>query len=113
MIVLLKKKDKMTNLDQNTWWSQFSQDENGVILDVRTEDEFNGGHIPGALNIDIYKGQGFIYQVDELDKDKTYFVYCLAGGRSAQACGIMKQLGFEKVYNLVGGISQWEGPVAN
>ena len=54
MIVLLKKKDKMTNLDQNTWWGQFSQDENGVILDVRTEDEFNGGHIPGALNIDIY-----------------------------------------------------------
>jgi rhodanese-related sulfurtransferase len=51
--------------------------------------------------------------LEELDKDKTYFVYCLAGGRSAQACGIMKQLGFEKVYNLVGGISQWEGPVEN
>ena len=70
MIVLLKKKIKMTNLDQNTWWSQFLQDANGVIVDVRTEDEFNDGFIPGAINIDIYKGQGFIYRVEELDKSK-------------------------------------------
>ena len=79
------------NLDQKEWWEGFLTTENAVILDVRTEDEVANGIIPGAINIDIYKGQGFIYQVEELDKDKTYFVYCLAGGRSAQACGIMKQ----------------------
>ena len=100
LIVLLEKKDIMTNLDQNTWWSQFSQDENGVILDVRTEDEFNDGYIPGAINIDIYKGQGFIYRVEELDKSKNYYVYCRSGGRSGQACSIMSQLGFENTYNL-------------
>ena len=44
----------MTNLDQNAWWSQFLADENGVILDVRTEDEYNDGSIPEAINIDIY-----------------------------------------------------------
>ncbi len=101
------------NLDQKEWWESFLATDDAVILDVRTEDEVANGIIPGAINIDIYKGQGFIYQVEELDKDKTYFVYCLAGGRSAQACGIMKQLGFDKTYNLVGGISQWEGPIEN
>lgn len=99
------------NLDQKEWWNKFLADENGVILDVRTDDEFNSGKIPDALNIDIYKGQGFIYRVEELDKTKNYYVYCAAGGRSAQACGVMSQLGFEKTYNLLGGMSEWDGPV--
>ena len=101
----------MTNLDQNTWWSQFLQDANGVIVDVRTEDEFNDGFIPGAINIDIYKGQGFIYRVEELDKTKNYYVYCRSGMRSAKACEIMNQLGFENAYNLTGGIIEWDGEV--
>ena len=52
------------NLEQNAWWSQFLTDVNGVILDVRTEDEVNILKIPGSINIDIYKGQGFIYKLD-------------------------------------------------
>lgn len=99
------------NLDQKTWWSQFLADENGVILDVRTDEEFEDSKIPGALNMDIYKGQGFIYRVEELDKTKNYYVYCLSGGRSGQACSMMQQLGFENCYNLLGGISQFEGPI--
>ncbi len=98
------------NLSQKDWWSQFLTDPNGVILDVRTEDENAMKKIPGSINIDIYKGQGFVYKVDELDKTKNYYVYCMAGGRSAQACSIMNQLGFENTYNLLGGISEWEGP---
>jgi rhodanese-related sulfurtransferase len=99
------------NLDQNTWWNQFLTDENGVLLDVRTEDEFSHGSIPDAINIDIYKGQGFIYRVEELDKSKNYYVYCAAGARSSNACGIMKQLGFENTFNLLGGFSNWDGPI--
>lgn len=98
------------NLEQKEWWSQFLNDEHGIIIDVRTEDEFESGKIPGALNIDIYKGQGFIYEVEELDKTKNFYVYCAAGVRSANACGVMQQLGFENVFNLVGGFSNWEGP---
>ena len=98
------------NLEQKEWWSQFLNDEYGIIIDVRTEDEFESGKIPGALNIDIYKGQGFVYQVEELDKSKNFYVYCAAGVRSANACGVMQQLGFENVFNLVGGFSNWEGP---
>ena len=77
---------------------------------MRTEDEYNDGSIPNAINIDIYKGQGFIYKVEELDKSKNYYVYCAAGARSSQACGVMQQLGFENTYNLLGGFSNWEGP---
>ena len=100
------------NLQQEDWVSQLKSDTNAVILDVRTEEEWNDGIIPNAINIDIYKGQGFIYAVEELDKSKNYYVYCKAGGRSEQACNIMNQLGFENTYNLVGGMMQWRGDVA-
>lgn len=97
------------NLTQEDWASRLQEDDNAVILDVRTEDECLDGMIPGAINIDIYKGQGFVYKVDELDRSKNYYVYCKAGGRSAQACSIMNQMGFETTYNLMGGFSEWEG----
>lgn len=99
------------NLSQETWWAKAQEDENAVILDVRTEDECNEGIIPNAITIDIYKGQGFIYKIEELDKSKNYYVYCKAGGRSAQACNIMNELGFETTYNLLGGMMEWNGPV--
>ncbi|MGK4568962.1 rhodanese-like domain-containing protein [Flavobacterium sp. 3HN19-14] len=99
------------NLSQEAWLTQLESDDNAVILDVRTEDECNEGIIPHAINIDIYKGQGFIYEVDALDKSKNYYVYCKAGGRSQQACTLMNQLGFENTYNLVGGMMEWKGEV--
>ena len=99
------------NLSQNEWTAQLEADENAVILDVRTDEECMDGIIPGAINIDIYKGQGFIYKLEELDKSKNYYVYCKAGGRSAQACHIMNELGFENAYNLLGGFMNWEGEV--
>jgi len=99
------------NLRQEDWVVQLEADTNAVILDVRTEDEWNDGFIENAINIDIYKGQGFIYALEELDKSKNYYVYCKAGGRSQQACDIMNELGFENTYNLVGGMLQWSGKV--
>ena len=101
------------DLQQETWWSEVQNDENAVVLDVKTDEEFESGFIPNAINIDIYKGQGFVYLVDELDKSKKYYVYCRAGSRSAQACKIMNQLGFENTFNLIGGMMQWEGPIQN
>ncbi|WP_306352238.1 rhodanese-like domain-containing protein [Flavobacterium sp. '19STA2R22 D10 B1'] len=99
------------NLTQENWVSQLEADTNAVILDVRTPEEYHRGGIAGAINIDIYKGQGFIYQVEELDKSKNYYVYCQAGARSGQACNIMNQLGFENTFNLMGGMMQWDGEV--
>ncbi|WP_274476047.1 rhodanese-like domain-containing protein [Mangrovimonas aestuarii] len=102
----------MADLMQNQWTEQLAADSNAVILDVRTDEEVAEGVIPNAIHIDIYKGQGFIYQVEELDKSKNYYVYCKAGGRSAQACAIMNQLGFKNTFNLIGGFSEWNGEIA-
>ncbi|RZL40638.1 MAG: rhodanese-like domain-containing protein, partial [Pedobacter sp.] len=51
----------------------------------------------------------FIYELEELDKNKNYYVYCKAGARSQQACSIMNELGFENAFNLMGGFMNWEG----
>jgi len=99
------------DLTQEDWVSQFETDDNAVILDVRTEAEFNDGIITDAINIDIHLGQGFITEIEALDKTKNYYVYCRSGMRSAKACEIMNELGFENAYNLVGGITEWDGEV--
>lgn len=103
----------MADLSQEDWKKQLEEDNNSVVLDVRTQEEVAEGIIPNALHIDIYKGQGFIYELEELDKTKNYYVYCRSGGRSGQACAIMSQLGFNNAYNLVGGFTEWQGNIAN
>ncbi len=79
---------------------------NLVILDVRTPEEFATGYIRGAVNLD-FKSSEFPGKLDELDKTKTYLVYCRAGGRSAKAMTMMKEKGFQRVYNLRGGVLEW------
>ena len=97
------------NLTQQEWATKLSEDDNALILDVRTPDECSEGMIPNAINIDIHKGQGFIYAVQELDASKNFYVYCRSGGRSGQACSIMNELGIKTAYNLMGGFMDWEG----
>lgn len=102
----------MADLSQEEWVEQLQQDENAFILDVRTEDEVEEGYIPNATNIDIYLGQGFLEELEKLDKSKKYYVYCRSGNRSGQACAIMNSVGFESTYNLEGGFMNWEGEIA-
>ncbi|AXP81688.1 putative adenylyltransferase/sulfurtransferase MoeZ [Mariniflexile rhizosphaerae] len=99
----------MEDLSQEEWASRLENDKKAVVLDVRTDAEVADGIIPNAIHIDIYKGQDFIDEIEALDKDKNYYVYCRSGNRSGQACAIMDQLGFENAYNLEGGILEWEG----
>ena len=77
-----------------------------IIIDVRTAAEYNTGHIEDAILIDYYSGT-FAQQLDALDKSKTYLIYCRTGNRSAQTGNIMNDLGFVKVYNMLGGINDW------
>ncbi|REJ81985.1 MAG: rhodanese-like domain-containing protein [Bacteroidetes bacterium] len=79
----------------------------GVLLDVRTPEEFSEGHIPGAINID-YNAENFKSEIEKLDKSKQYNVYCRSGRRSAAAMEMMEQSGFNKVINLEGGILGWQ-----
>ncbi|WP_461532348.1 rhodanese-like domain-containing protein [Sinomicrobium sp.] len=101
----------MADLTQEEWVEQLGSNSDAVILDVRTADEFDEGYIPNAINIDIRQGQGFLDELEKLDKNKSYYVYCRSGARSAQACSVMEQLGFEEPHNLLGGILEWEGEI--
>ncbi len=78
---------------------------NFIIIDVRTESEFKQGHIKNAVNIN-YNDAGFKNNLEKLDKNKTYLVYCRSGNRSAKAVNIMKELDFLEVYDF-GGIIEW------
>lgn len=98
------------DLTPDEFATSFKNSTDGVLLDVRTPDEFNEGHLPGALNIDI-RGYEFHELVKELDTDKTYFVYCKSGGRSSAAIQFMQSIGFTKTHNLVGGITAWRGEI--
>jgi rhodanese-related sulfurtransferase len=77
-----------------------------VILDVRTPGEFMTGHIQGAQNIDFESGS-FESQIESLDKNGTYAVYCRSGNRSGQAVKVMQDAGFKNIYNLNGGVIDW------
>lgn len=86
---------------------------NLVVLDVRTKEEYESGHLPDAILIPVSELQD---RVAELDKDKKILVYCKTGVRSAEASQILVSHGFSSVYNLVGGIDAWiqaDGPVVS
>ena len=77
-----------------------------VILDIRTSEEFAAGKIKDSINIDFYAAD-FREQLDGLDKDTHYLVYCNSGNRSGQALPIFEDLGFAEVDNLSTGIAGW------
>ena len=81
--------------------------EQGVVtLDVRTPGEFSEGYIEGAQLIDFQSGN-FENEIAALDKSKTYAVYCRSGNRSGQAVKVMREAGFNNLYNLNGGVIDW------
>ena len=79
----------------------------GIIIDVRTSQEFNSGHIIDATNIDFYSDD-FTDKLKIVRKDVPIYVYCRSGGRSSSAADKMEKLGFTKVYNMIGGIGSWQ-----
>ena len=77
-----------------------------IILDVRTSSEFQERHIDGALNIDVNL-PSFSEELEQLDRNGTYLVYCRSGNRSRTALAIMEDLGFTRIYHLTNGITEW------
>ena len=77
-----------------------------IILDVRTPEEFTEEHIENATNLDFYS-ETFRNELNQLDKNKTYLVYCRSGNRSGKALNIMTELNFGEVYDVLGGIIAW------
>jgi rhodanese-related sulfurtransferase len=96
----------ITVSDANTSIQKNSGNANFVLLDVRTADEFNSGHLAGAINLDYYAAD-FKANIAKLDKNKQYLVYCRTGIRGAASVQIMLDLGFTKAQNMAGGITEW------
>jgi len=76
------------------------------LIDVRTPREFEGGHLKGAKIINFYD-KDFFDQMSKLDKDKELYIYCRSGNRSGKAAKKLKTMGFTKIYDLQGGILNW------
>jgi rhodanese-related sulfurtransferase len=77
-----------------------------IVLDVRTASEFQAGHIEGALSIDVNL-PSFSEELEQLDRNAAYLVYCRSGNRSRTALAIMEDLGFKRIYHLTNGMTEW------
>jgi rhodanese-related sulfurtransferase len=106
-----KKSSKMfDNINAAVFEKEIENNPEAIILDVRTVEEFQSGHLPNAVNIDIHS-PAFMAEIEKLDKDKYYLIYCRSGARSYNACNIMANGGFSKTANMMGGIISWRGQV--
>jgi rhodanese-related sulfurtransferase len=95
----------MLNLNVKEFAEAIAQ-EGVTILDVRTPEEFAEGFIEGARNIDFYRDD-FEIEINSLDKESSYALYCRSGKRSGQAAQMMQEAGFLSVSNLDGGMIDW------
>ncbi len=77
-----------------------------VLVDVRTPGEFNAGHLDKAMNID-WLGESFSAEFEKIEKNKTIYLYCRSGKRSADATKFLDSLGYKNVVNLEGGYIAW------
>ncbi len=98
------------NIPSNKFQEKIEQHKDPIILDVRTPEEYQDGHIPGAVNINI-QDSNFIDQIESQGDKEAYLIYCRSGSRSAKACQIMASHGHENLYNLAGGILEWTGEI--
>lgn len=94
--------------DINSIASELEREDRAILLDVRTEQEYRSGHIPGSKNIPLDQ----LHRAKEIIKDAEapVYVYCQSGGRSRMAASILKRSGYEQVKDL-GGINRYHGKV--
>jgi rhodanese-related sulfurtransferase len=81
-----------------------------VVLDVRTPEEFQGGHIPNAILIPLQELEN---RLNELEKGESYLIVCRSGNRSTQASEVLSANGFTKVFNMTGGMNNWGFEIEN
>ncbi len=101
----------MKNINQQEWRELIANDANAVIIDCRSEFEWNDGVLENSILLDIFDSHGFMNEANKIGKDKNVYVYCRSGARSVSACQILESIGFSNTYNLLGGIISWQGKV--
>lgn len=93
-----------TKITPADYQAKFSAGADHLLLDVRTPEEFNSGHIPGAVNISVDQ---LAQRLSEVPQDKPVVLYCRSGNRSNQAAQILDRAGYTQIYDL-GGIVTWQ-----
>lgn len=81
-------------------------DKQVIVIDIRNDKEFKEGNIKTSFNLDFQKRE-FIDNLESLNKEKEYLIYCASGNRSLKASHIMKSLGFKTIYNYKKGYKDW------
>lgn len=102
----IENKTIQSNLSATEFDAKLKSESNPQLIDVRTPQEFEQGHLMHASNIN-WKDSNFGTQISSLDKTKPVYVYCLSGNRSSSAAAKMRSDGFTEVYELSGGITAW------
>lgn len=102
----LQSQTSNSSLNAQEFSDKIKRSSDASIVDVRTPEEFDKGHLVNAKNVD-WNGDNFETDIEALDKNKPVFVYCLSGGRSSSAVNKMHALGFTEIYELKGGIMKW------
>lgn len=93
--------DAIKVLDVQTFRDSITT-KNVQLIDVRTPEEFEAGHIKDAKNIDFFS-DAFRVEFEKLDKEKPVYIYCKSGNRSGQSAIKLSAMGFKEIYNLQGG----------
>lgn len=99
------------NLSPEAFEAQLKAEPEAILLDVRTENEFQSGHLDGAIHLN-YFDYDLIERIEKLDPQKPYFIYCRSGRRSIRVCVLMRNSGFQHLYHLDGGINAWQQQTA-
>ncbi|WP_273568533.1 rhodanese-like domain-containing protein [Maribacter halichondriae] len=98
--------DKIAILDRDTY-AEAVTGKKVQLVDVRTANEFRGGHIKNAINIDFFNAGNFAKAFEKMDKSKPVYLYCRSGARSQKAARRLVDMGFSKIYDLKGGFMRW------
>ena len=93
-------------LSYDDFKNQINND-NVLLFDIRTMDEFNSGHLKGSINIDFYEEKLFDKFFKKVHKSKPIYIYCRSGNRSKKSSEKLKKLGFVKIFDLEGGYKNW------
>lgn len=104
-----KSKMSYKQIDQETAKEMMSRDDGHVIVDVRTQDEYDTGHIPGAILIPN-ESIGNVQPEELPDLNQVILIYCRSGNRSKQAAQKLADIGYTEIYEF-GGIIDWDGEI--
>ncbi len=99
--------DKYKKVEVAEYMKMISMDSTVQLVDVRTPEEFEAGHLDGAINID-FKNENFANNISVLDTSKTLYIYCRSGNRSGKSSVTFLEKGFPEIIDLMGGYLEYE-----